>query len=82
MSHLIRAIEESVHTTRSLVALEAPLGKAAELLTRCLTSGHKLLVCGNGGSASDATHITTEFLCRFMGDRRPVSRPSQANRQR
>jgi len=30
-----------------------------------------MLVCGNCGSASDATHLATEFLCRFMGDRRP-----------
>jgi D-sedoheptulose 7-phosphate isomerase len=37
----------------------------------CLTSGKKLLVCGNGGSASDATHFATEFLCRFCNDRRP-----------
>ena len=71
MSHLSRAIEESIATSRSLSALEEPLGRAAELLTRCLTTGHKLLVCGNGGSASDATHLATEFLCRFMGDRRP-----------
>ena len=71
MSHLKRAIEESVATLRSLSALEEPLGRAAQLLTRCLISGHKLLACGNGGSASDATHLTTEFLCRFMGERRP-----------
>jgi len=56
---------------RSLPALEQPLAEAAELLVRCLTSGKKLLVCGNGGSASDATHLATEFLCRFQGDRRP-----------
>jgi len=71
MSHLQRAIEESVATLRSLSALEKPLGRAAEVLLRCLTSGHKLLVCGNGGSASDATHLATEFLCRFQDDRRP-----------
>src|SRR4249920_2024289 len=71
MSHLSRAIEESIITLRGLSALEAPLASAAELLTRCLTSGHKLLVCGNGGSASDATHLATEFLCRFCDDRRP-----------
>jgi D-sedoheptulose 7-phosphate isomerase len=71
MSHLQRAIEESIVTLRSLAALEEPLFRAAELLTRCLTSGHKLLVCGNGGSASDATHLATEFLCRFREDRRP-----------
>ena len=41
------------------------------MVSRCLTSGHKLLICGNGGSASDATHFATEILCRFVGDRRP-----------
>lgn len=71
MSHLQRAIEGSIATLNSLNALEEPLSRAAAILTRCLTSGHKLLVCGNGGSASDATHLATEFLCRFMGDRRP-----------
>jgi D-sedoheptulose 7-phosphate isomerase len=71
MSHLSRAIEESVATVRSLSALEEPLGRAAELILRALTGGHKLLVCGNGGSASDATHLATEFLCRFRDERRP-----------
>ena len=71
MSHLQRAIEESISTLRSLSALEEPLDRAAQLVLRSLTGGHKLLVCGNGGSASDATHLATEFLCRFMGDRRP-----------
>ena len=71
MSHLSRAIEDSIVTLRSLSSLEEPLNRAAELLLNALTSGHKLLVCGNGGSASDATHLATEFLCRFMGDRRP-----------
>ena len=71
MSHLQRAVEESIVTLRSLSALEEPLQRAVQLLSRCLTSGRKLLVCGNGGSASDATHLATEFLCRFKDDRRP-----------
>jgi D-sedoheptulose 7-phosphate isomerase len=71
MSHLQRAIEESIVTLRSLSALEEPLGRAAHLVLRSLTGGHKLLICGNGGSASDATHMATEFLCRFREDRRP-----------
>lgn len=71
MSHLQHAIEESIVTLRGLSALEEPLQRAAQLASRCLTSGHKLLVCGNGGSASDATHLATEFLCRFKDDRRP-----------
>jgi D-sedoheptulose 7-phosphate isomerase len=45
--------------------------RAAGLVTACLTSGNKLLLCGNGGSAADAAHIATEFACRFQGDRRP-----------
>ena len=71
MSHLQRAIEESITALRSLSGLEEPLNRAAKSLLTSLTSGKKLLVCGNGGSASDATHFATEFLCRFTGDRRP-----------
>jgi D-sedoheptulose 7-phosphate isomerase len=71
MTLLQRAIEESVAATRALGALEQPLKQAAKLVVQGLTTGHKLLVCGNGGSASDATHVATEFLCRFCDDRRP-----------
>jgi len=71
MTLLQRTIEESIAATRALKTLEQPLNKAAKLVLQCLTSGHKLLVCGNGGSASDATHLATEFLCRFRDERRP-----------
>ena len=71
MTLLQRAIEESVTTFRALTPFEKPLEKAAKIILSSLTSGHKLLVCGNGGSASDATHLATEFLCRFRDDRRP-----------
>jgi D-sedoheptulose 7-phosphate isomerase len=71
MSHLQRAIEESIATLRNLSALEDPLNRAAEMVLDCLVAGKKILVCGNGGSASDATHLATEFLCRFREDRRP-----------
>jgi D-sedoheptulose 7-phosphate isomerase len=71
MTLLQRAIEDSVTTARGLSVFEDPLQRAAEIVRQCLTTGHKLLICGNGGSASDATHMATEFLCRFLGDRRP-----------
>jgi len=71
MSLLQSTIDDSVALLRGLTALEAPLNRAAAMVSQCLTSGHKLLVCGNGGSASDATHLATEFLCRFVEDRRP-----------
>jgi D-sedoheptulose 7-phosphate isomerase len=71
MTLLETAIKDCIDTTRALAGLEAPLNRAAKMVLSSLTSGHKLLVCGNGGSASDATHLATEFLCRFKEDRRP-----------
>src|ERR1035437_35561 len=71
MTLLQKAIEGNIATARSLTDLEKPLARAAQMVLKSLTSGHKLLVCGNGGSASDATHLATEFLCRFVDDRRP-----------
>ncbi len=71
MTHLQRAIEDSLAITRQLAEFEKPLTQAAEMVLQCLKSGCKLLICGNGGSASDATHMATEFLCRFQEDRRP-----------
>ena len=65
------AIEAGVATTQSLSVLEEPLQRAAKLIRECLITGHKLLVCGNGGSAADAADFSTEFTCRFMHDRRP-----------
>ena len=43
--------------------------RAIELLVNAMQAGRKLLVCGNGGSASDAEHIAAEFVCRFAYDR-------------
>ncbi len=71
MTPLQRAIEGSIANLRGLTKLDEPLGRAAKMVLTCLTSGHKLLICGNGGSASDATHLATEFLCRYRNDRRP-----------
>ena len=71
MSLLKNAIHGAVETFNSLNELEEPLNKASQLVKQCLLDGHKLLTCGNGGSASDAAHFATEFLCRFMGERRP-----------
>ncbi len=71
MSLLQKSIEDSCATLRGLTVHEASLTRAAKLLLDALLAGNKLLVCGNGGSASDATHMATEFLCRFMDDRRP-----------
>ena len=66
---LASAIEDSVATLDSLRELEKPLGAAVDALARCFSSGGKLLVCGNGGSAADAAHFATEFVIRFVAER-------------
>jgi D-sedoheptulose 7-phosphate isomerase len=71
MTRLRCAIDDSIENLRGLTGFEKDLNRAAKMVLACLTSGRKLLVCGNGGSASDATHLATEFLCRFCDDRRP-----------
>jgi phosphoheptose isomerase len=71
MTQLERNIEDAIANFRNLSVFESVLNRAAKMVSGCLTSGYKLLICGNGGSASDATHLATEFLCRFQQDRRP-----------
>ena len=71
-SEIVRsAISAASETLRSLADLELQIAKAADLVTDCLTSGHKILGCGNGGSAADAADFCAEFACRFAEDRRP-----------
>jgi D-sedoheptulose 7-phosphate isomerase len=66
---LKNAVAAATKTLKSLSGLDAQVGKAADLIEQCLRAGNKLLVCGNGGSASDAAHFATEFVVRFMKDR-------------
>jgi len=49
------------------------LAAALETITAALRSGKPLLVCGNGGSAADAMHITSELVGRFLLERRALN---------
>ena len=52
-------------------ALADPLSRATALIGDALLGGRKLLACGNGGSAGDAAHLTSELANRYSADRRP-----------
>jgi D-sedoheptulose 7-phosphate isomerase len=65
------SINEALDAFDALRVLEADLIRAVEMVRDCLAAGGKLLFCGNGGSASDSSHIATEFTCRLKDDRRP-----------
>lgn len=62
--------EEGARLRRLFLADAAPvLDAAARSMARCLAGGGKILVCGNGGSAADAQHMTGELLGRFLMER-------------
>ena len=46
--------------------------EAAKLLIDTFERGHKVLLCGNGGSAADAQHIAAEFVVRYEKKRRAL----------
>jgi D-sedoheptulose 7-phosphate isomerase len=71
MSHVQSAVDAAIKNFESLRALEPAILRAAALVKECLLGGGKLLACGNGGSAADVSDFTTEYTCRFLGDRRP-----------
>jgi D-sedoheptulose 7-phosphate isomerase len=49
--------------------LSKPIADAVGAIVGCITAGGKVLVCGNGGSASDAQHFAAEFVGRFERER-------------
>ena len=68
---LQNALRTANATFEKLEDLGPTLSHAADLVTECLVSDHKLLVCGNGGSAADGADFSAELACRFVNDRRP-----------
>lgn len=77
MLEYIRAnIEESIAAKEKLLRDEALLGtcdKVGRLCAQAYQEGNKLLICGNGGSASDALHMAGELVGRYQMERRGVA---------
>ncbi len=46
--------------------------EVVHLIARTFREGHKVILFGNGGSATDASHIAAEFVNRFLIDRPPL----------
>jgi len=71
---LLQHVQESVNLTQSFFAKE--IGRILSLgnyMADCLTSGAKILICGNGGSAADAQHFAAELSGRFVRERRALA---------
>ena len=69
-------LNEQLKAHRQVIdALEAELATvdaAILLCVKALNAGHKILLCGNGGSAADAQHIAAELVGRFVHDRKAL----------
>src|SRR5688500_12129209 len=48
------------------------IARAAAIVSAALREGSKIMLCGNGGSAADASHIAADLVNRFERERRPL----------
>ncbi|ROO37669.1 phosphoheptose isomerase [Salinisphaera orenii] len=65
--------EDGVRANRNtLTTMDAAIVTAADRLIDCLAHGGKVLSCGNGGSAGDAQHFSSELVNRFERERRAL----------
>lgn len=72
---ILKGHTEAFEQTFTVAQIEV-LDKIAHAIIRALKSGNKVLLCGNGGSATDALHIAAEFVGRFLMER--ISLPAIA----
>ncbi|HRE83059.1 MAG TPA: SIS domain-containing protein [Opitutaceae bacterium] len=70
------SLDQSLATTirvfESLLTLRPEIDRAGELILSTLRQGKKLLICGNGGSAAEAQHFSTELVGRYFKNRRAL----------
>ena len=68
-------LQESIDVKAAMLADDSLMSQAAAvagLIVEALRDDGKVLLFGNGGSATDATHIAAEFVGRFKLERRPL----------
>lgn len=75
MNELIKErLKESIQVKEKILSDDVLISQIAELgekIAEAISSGHKLVLCGNGGSASDALHFAGEIVGRFQKERDP-----------
>lgn len=59
-------LQESAQVKQKIIECCLPqIEKSIHILSNVVKEGHKILICGNGGSAADAQHIAAEFVIRL-----------------
>ena len=73
MQNEIKAmIQESAEIKRLTQALSPQIEKATNVIINALKNNKKILIAGNGGSASQASHIAAEFVGRYKIERKAM----------
>jgi D-sedoheptulose 7-phosphate isomerase len=73
-AHITREIQESIAVKTELGRTTvAQIADAAVAIVACLRGGGKLIVFGNGGSASDAQHMAAELVGRYAVKRQALA---------
>ena len=70
---VIEAFERSADIKNEFIRTHAErVVEVGQLLIRAFRDGKKVMLFGNGGSATDASHIAAEFVGRYHRDRKPL----------
>lgn len=70
---VLQAFNDSATVKQQFVRDHADrIVEVAKLIVRRFREGHKVLLFGNGGSATDAAHIAAEFVGRYKRERAPL----------
>lgn len=73
---IIATFQESIDTKQALIndtkRLEGLL-EVSRVASSSIKAGHKIMLCGNGGSAADSQHIAAELIGRFEKERRSMA---------
>jgi D-sedoheptulose 7-phosphate isomerase len=70
---VLKAFNDSAAVKQQFVRDHADrIVEVAKLIVRAFREGHKVLLFGNGGSATDAAHVAAEFVGRYKRERTPL----------
>jgi D-sedoheptulose 7-phosphate isomerase len=75
INNIVKILQESIAVKQAICEDETLLQtiqQVATVITSSFQQNHKVLFCGNGGSAADAQHLAAEFSGRFYKDRAPL----------
>lgn len=73
-SKYLNSLKENINLKKKIISLDNKVSEYIEIIFKTLKNKKKIFICGNGGSAADAQHLSAEFLVRLRPtvNRRPL----------